>query len=100
MRGIDYASARPNLDEVKRQGFSFVVRYLSTIVGTKTISKVEADDIRSHRLGLALVYEQYTERPKEGRIAGHADAIVAFAEAGAAGFPENRPIYFAVDFDA
>jgi hypothetical protein len=69
-------------------------------VGTKTITKGEADDIRAHGLGLVLVYEEYIYRPLEGRPAGHADAVVALAQARAAGFPEDRPVYFAVDFDA
>ena len=100
MKGIDYASARPNLDEVKNDGFVFVARYVCGLVGTKVITKAEADDIRAHGLGLVLVYEQYIERPLEGRVAGAQDAIVALAQSIAAGFPKDKPIYFAVDFDA
>ena len=99
-KGIDYASYRPNLDEVKASGYVFVARYLCALVGTKIITKAEADDIKAHGLGLVLVYEQYKRRPLEGRIAGSQDAIVALAQSIAAGFPSNRPIYFAVDFDA
>lgn len=99
MKGFDYASARPDLDELKRVG-GFVARYVCAVVGTKVITKAEADDIKAHGLGLVLVYEQYEQRPLEGRFAGHADALVALAQARAAGFPDNRPIYFAVDFDA
>lgn len=100
MKGIDYASARPDLDEVKSKGYVFAARYVCALLGTKVITKEEADDIRAHGLGLVLVYEQYIYRPREGRAAGHADAVVALAQARAAGFPEDRPIYFAVDFDA
>lgn len=99
-RGLDYASLRPDLDAVKRVGFTFVARYVCALVGTKIITKAEADDIKAHGLGLVLVYEQYERRPLEGRIAGSKDAIVALAQSIAAGFPSNRPIYFAVDFDA
>jgi len=98
IRGYDYASARPNLDELKKVG-KFVARYVCALVGTKVISKEEADDIRAHGLGLVLVYEQYIARPLEGRSAGHADALVALAQARSAGFPEDRPIYFAMDDD-
>src|SRR5664280_1465480 len=99
-KGIDYASARPDLDEVKSGGFAFVARYVCALVGTKIITKVEADAIKAHGLGLVLVYEQYEKRPLEGRSAGSSDAIVALAQSIAAGFPSDRPIYFAVDFDA
>lgn len=99
-KGIDYASARPNLDEVKADGFVFVARYVCAVVGTKVITKAEADAIKAAGLGLVLVYEQYERRPLEGRIAGSQDAIVALAQSIAAGFPKDRPIYFAVDFDA
>lgn len=98
-KGFDYASARPDLDALKAAG-CFVARYVCAVVGTKIITRKEADDIRAHGLGLVLVYEQYIYRPREGRSAGHADAVVALAQARAAGFPEDRPIYFAVDFDA
>lgn len=98
-KGFDYASARPDLDALRAAGV-FVARYVCAIFGTKVITKEEADDIKAHNLGLVLVYEQYEHRPEEGRAAGHADALVALSQARAAGFPEDRPIYFAVDFDA
>jgi hypothetical protein len=98
-KGFDYASARPDLNALAEAG-CFVVRYVCALVGMKVISKKEADDIRAHGLGLGLVYEQYELRPLEGRAAGHADALVALAQGRAAGFPDDRPIYFAVDFDA
>lgn len=97
--GFDYASARPDLDALREAGV-FVARYVCAVFGTKVITKEEADDIKAHGLGLVLVYEQYEKRSLEGRAAGHADAIVALAQARAAGFPDTRPIYFAVDFDA
>lgn len=98
-RFFDYASARPDLDALKAAGDG-VIRYVCALIGTKVITKEEADDIRAHGLGLALVYEQYELRPLEGRAAGHADALVALAQGRAAGFPDDRPIYFACDFDA
>lgn len=97
MRGIDFSWGRPDLDEVKRQGYGFVCRYASTT--TKGITKTEADDIHAHGLGLVLVYESYAGRAKEGRIAGYADGRTALANARVIGFPNDRPIYFAVDFN-
>src|ERR1035437_8846372 len=98
-RLFDYARVRPDLDALRAAGVG-VVRYVCALIGTKVITKEEADDIRAHGLCLVLVYEQYELRPLEGRAAGHADALVALAQARAAGFPDDRPVYFAVDFDA
>jgi hypothetical protein len=98
MQGFDYASARPDLDELKKVG-GFVCRYVCAVIGTKIITQAEANNIKAHGLGLVLVYEQYEQRPLEGRSAGHADALVALAQGRAAGFPDDRPIYFACDYD-
>jgi hypothetical protein len=97
-KGVDFSWGRPDLDAVKRQGYSFVARYAATT--EKGITKSEADDLHAHGLGIVLVYESYAGRAKEGRIAGYADGKTALANARAIGFPTSRPIYFAVDFNA
>jgi hypothetical protein len=97
-KGLDYSWGRPDLDEVKQQGYGFVARYAS--LTTKGITKAEANDIHAHGLGIVLVYEGYAGRAKEGRIAGYADGRTALANARVIGFPDSRPIYFAVDFNA
>lgn len=99
MKGLDYSWGRPNLDDVKAQGYEFVCRYLAAQGGGKEITKPEAEAIRKRGLGLVLVYEQYVSRPKEGREAGISDAKTAHAQAMNIGFPDDRPIYFAVDWD-
>lgn len=98
-KGLDYSFGRPNLDTVRQQGYSFVARYLAVDGGSKVITKTEADQIRAHGLGLVLVYEQYAGRAKEGRAAGEADGQTALTQARSVGFPDTRPIYFAVDYD-
>src|SRR5664280_2168495 len=99
-KGLDYSFGRPNLDTVKQQGYSFVARYLAVDGGSKLIIKTEADQIRAHGLGLVLVYEQCAGRAKEGRAAGKADGQTALTQARSVGFPDTRPVYFAVDYDA
>src|SRR5664279_2846298 len=99
-KGLDYSFGRPNLDTVKEQGYSFVARYLAVDGGNKLITRTEADQIRAHGLGLVLVYEQYAGRAKEGRAAGTADGQTALTQARSVGFPDTRPVYFAVDYDA
>ena len=98
-KGLDYSFGRPNLDTVKQQGYSFVARYLAVDGGSKLITKTEADQIRAHGLGLVLVYEQYAGRAKEGRAAGKADGQTALTQARSVGFPDTRPVYFAVDYE-
>jgi hypothetical protein len=101
MKGLDYSSGRPNLAAVKAAGYGFVVRYLfAPAPGGKGITKAEATVIRAAGLGLVVVYEEYAGRAKEGIASGVADGKIALAFARAIGFPESRPIYFAVDFDA
>lgn len=101
MKGLDYSSSRPDLSAVKKAGYGFVARYLFTPVpGGKGISKAEAMAIRAAGLGLVLIYEWFAGRAKEGRAAGGADGLQALAQARAIGFPDTRPIYFAVDYNA
>lgn len=101
MKGLDYSSSKPNLAAVKAAGYGFVVRYASVPVpGGKGITVAEAQAIHANGLGLALVYEWYATRAREGRVAGRADAKVALAVAQSLGFPYNRPVYFAVDYNA
>lgn len=101
MKGLDYSSSKPNLAAVKAAGYGFVVRYASVPVpGGKGITQAEARAIHQAGLGLALVYEWYAARAKEGRTAGRADAKVALAVAQSIGFPGSLPIYFAVDYNA
>lgn len=99
-RGLDYSWGRPNLAQVKAAGYDFVIRYLAEYGGGKEISQAEAQQIRNAKLGLALVYEQRANNALGGRAAGKHDAQVALKQAEAIGFPDDRPIYFAVDWDA
>jgi len=101
MKGLDYSHSRPDPRKVKAAGYGFVARYLFGLApGGKGISKVEATAIRQAGLGLVVVYEEYAGRAREGWGSGVADGRIALAFARAIGFPETRPVYFAVDFPA
>jgi hypothetical protein len=97
MEGIDYAGGRPNLKAAWAEGKRFAVRYLYT--PTKGVTATEAAAIRAAGLGLVCVYESYAARAKEGQAAGVADGKTAMAWAHVIGLPDNRPVYFAVDFE-
>lgn len=96
---LDYSFARPDPAEIKAQGFTGVMRYLSPNAG-KNLDAGERDALRAQGLSIGLVWEWYANRANEGRDAGIADARSAAAQAGALGFPAYLPIYFAVDWDA
>ena len=98
-QGIDYSFGRPDLDAVKAHGYTFVIRYLARQGGGKVITPQEAAQIWTRGLALALVYEQGAGRAREGAAAGRGDALTAATQARGLGFPESKPIYFAVDED-
>ena len=99
MKGLDYSRSRPDPKKVKALLYGFVARYLSfPIVGGKGITKAETDVIRAAGLGLVVVYESYAGRAKEGLAAGVEDGKTALTYARSIGFPDSRPLYFAVDF--
>jgi LysM repeat protein len=99
-KGLDYSWARPDPAQIKQKGYGFVMRYLATNGAGKEISAGEAANLRAAGLAIGLVWETYVGRPLAGRAAGKADAQAALEQARGVGFPDDKPIYFAVDFDA
>ncbi|QXJ20645.1 DUF1906 domain-containing protein [Actinomadura graeca] len=98
--GVDYAWGRPGVAALKSAGAKFVCRYLSHDTTGKNLTRDEADELSGAGLWLVVVWESTASRALDGRAAGEADARDAAAQAEALGMPEDRPIYFAVDFDA
>lgn len=96
--GIDYSFARPGGAAIKAAGFSFVCRYLASSA-SKRITPDEAQDLRNNGLDIVLVFEDYANQALNGFNQGVADAKIALSQANAIGFPSDRPIYFAIDFD-
>lgn len=96
MKGLDLSSNRLDPKKAKTAGYGFLARYLAS--SAKGVRKTEASAIRAAGLGLVVVYESYAARAKEGRPAGIADGKTALAFARDIGFPDSRPLYFAVDF--
>lgn len=97
--GIDYSWARPGGAAIKQAGYNFVCRYLSPDTTGKNISAQEAQDLLGNGLGVVLVWEWAAQAALNGQAQGVSDAQNALAQARAIGFPDDRPIYFAVDFD-
>lgn len=97
--GIDYAWGRPSLDSMKSAGVKFVCRYLSHTAG-KNLTRAEAKKLSDAGIWIVVVWESTANRVLGGYNAGILDAQNAHTQAIACGMPDNRPIYFAVDFDA
>ncbi|MBW8482234.1 glycoside hydrolase domain-containing protein [Actinomadura parmotrematis] len=98
--GVDYAWGRPGPAALTRAGVKFACRYLSHDTTGKNLTKAEARQLAAAGIWLVVVWETTADRALSGRAGGTADARDAAAQAAACGMPADRPIYFAVDFDA
>lgn len=97
MNGIDYSFARPSPAQIKAK-YQFVCRYLASDSG-KRITEAETKALQAESLAIVLVFEDLANQALKGRSQGIADAKEALSQANSIGFPSDRPIYFAVDFD-
>lgn len=97
--GIDYAWSHPSIKTMTDAGVKFIARYLSNDA-SKDLSRSEATAANAAGIWCVVVWETTAARAKAGRQAGRDDALTALSKARALGMPEDRPIYFAVDFDA
>ncbi len=97
--GVDYAFGRPSTAALKAAGVRFVCRYLSHSP-SKNLTASEARTLSDAGLWIVVVWETTAKRALDGRAAGVADATAARAQAGSCGMPADRPVYFAVDWDA
>ncbi|MFC0039791.1 DUF1906 domain-containing protein [Actinomadura rayongensis] len=98
--GVDYAWGRPGVAALKKAGVDFVCRYFSHDSSGKNLTRAEAEQLCEGGFWLVAVWESTASRALQGRDAGAADAKEAERQAAACGMPDDRPIYFAVDFDA
>jgi hypothetical protein len=94
--GIDYAWKHPDPASIKRDGYDFVLRYLSTDA-SKNLSATEAAALHKAGLGVGLVWETTSTRATAGYSAGHADRMTAERQAAALRYPANAVLFWAVD---
>lgn len=101
MKGLDYSFGRPGGAAIVDAGFEFVVRYVPYQGdGGKGLTAGELEELRANGLAVGLVFESVAERHLDGRPAGIEDARRCAAAVAELGFPDDLPVYFAVDFDA
>lgn len=98
--GIDYAWARPTIPAMKAAGVTFVCRYLSHDTSGKNATLAEVTTLRAAGMALVFIWETTASRALAGMGAGQMDAVDALSQARSLGLPDDRPIFFAVDFDA
>lgn len=98
--GVDYAWGRPGVAALKSAGAEYACRYVSHDRTGKNLTRAEAETLSGAGIWLVVVWETSAARALDGRAAGAADARDAAAQAADCGMPGDRPIYFAVDFDA
>lgn len=97
--GYDYSYSRPSVANLKTGKAEFVCRYLSNTAG-KNITKAEATALHNAGIAIVLVWETGSNSALNGYNAGKNHASIAKKQAHEIEFPDDRPIYFAVDFDA
>lgn len=99
IEGVDYAWSRPSPKELYALGKRFACRYLSYDDTGKNLSRTEAQVLNTAGLYVVANWEWGASDAKRGRSIGVLHAKEAQIQARACGMPENRPIYFSVDFD-
>jgi|SRR5882762_7198873 len=100
-KGLDFAWAHVPLDAVAKYvgNGGFVCRYASDDL-SKDLSWAEAKAYAARGVWSVLVYETTANRATAGFVAGQVDAGKAKARAKLLHMPDDRPVYFAVDFDS
>lgn len=98
--GVDYSGDRPSGICLYASGRRFVARYFGAGGDWKHASRAECAAHIASGLAVVSLVEGDKYDPLDGNPRGRAHAIMGDAAARAAGMPNDRPLYFAVDFDA
>lgn len=98
--GVDYSFDRPNPTCLSVFGYAFMCRYLTRFRNGKMLTRSEANTLTLAGRRIVLGYEDTTGRARDGYAAGVSDGETAQGQAAEVGCPPDRPIYFAVDWDA
>jgi len=98
--GVDFSWDRPSPQGLRDAGYTFAVRYLSDNTTGKNLTGPEASALIAAGLAVVVNWESGASDALEGKGRGASDAAEAVRQAAEVGAPVDRPIYFAVDFDA
>lgn len=95
--GVDYSYDKPDPAGLARAGKRFAVRYVGTPSSGKSLTTLEADNLR--RAGVEIVATYETTAGFMLNADGASAATRALTHARQCGMPKGRPIYFALDVD-
>src|SRR5574337_59614 len=99
--GVDYAWGRPGGAAIRAAGYTFAVRYIDYPgAAGKGITADEVVDLHSNGVAIVLVFESLASRALSGKPAGDYDANMVRQQLARLNWPQDRPVYFAVDFEA
>lgn len=103
-KGADYANPQVSLPKLKKDGVSYVCRYIDGTASTqhptwKTLTKRERALIAANGVACVLVFEVSADRPLKGAVQGVADGRAACQDAYWLGYDSHCPIVVAVDTD-
>jgi hypothetical protein len=100
--GVDYSFNPPAIEHMVNEGIDFVVRYLPFDGDEgKGIRLDELQKLHANNIAVAFVMQRRgNSREYMGRSNGITDAKIAERALAQLGVPDDRPVYFAVDFDA
>ena len=99
-KGVDYSFGRPDPAEMRRLGYRFAVRYISTRIDhPKNITAAEIAALHAADIAVLFVWETTATRPVEGRAAGLVDGKASRAWCERLGYPTSVPVLAAVDTD-
>lgn len=99
MLGVDYSGSHPDPAGLAAAGYRFACRYLSGGFSGKQVTASEIAALHAHGIAVVANWETTADRALSGFNAGQNDAMVAARTMRSLGFPNDRPIYFSVDFD-
>jgi hypothetical protein len=99
MEGVDFAFSNPSPTGLAAAGKRFAMRYVGPGTSPKHLTVAEANALKAAGLSLVTLVEGATGDPKGGFPVGVSHARSAVAMLKARGFPTDRPMYFAIDYD-
>lgn len=96
---LDYSAGFPGAKSIRDAGYPGAVRYGGFPGRRKCTTAAELRDFDAHGLGMAIVFEDTETTWRGGYGAGRSGAQRTRNHLNDIGFPQNRPIYMAVDQD-
>lgn len=99
IEGVDYSTDRPFAPALESAGKQFAARYVGLGTADKHLTLIEGASLAQHGISIVAVAEGTESAMLGGRGFGQFAAQMAYPAARDLGMPDDRPIYFAVDFD-